>query len=211
MAAGHHFNRLAAQRLELGEQRKFLVGGKLVARWMGDHGNAAALFDPRHRLAQAGPFVLDVAGLAFGQVFSKHFICIFANAGFDQIAAKVGAGDQIGVAHVFQGALERVFDADLSQPVRHLYRPLAPPAPGFDQASQHIDVVGVKAQTHDMYRRANEADRNFCARYVAHAVGLGGCGGTVLPADLVMVGQRPQFNAIFGGALSQSFGGEGAV
>ena len=72
-------------------------------------------------------------------------------------------------------------------------------------------VVGVEAQADDVHRLAGEGDRDLGAGEVLHAVRARGRGGAVLAADLVVVGQRPQFDAVGGGARGQLFGRQGAV
>ncbi len=82
-------------------------------------------------------------------------------------------------------------DANFGQPFGHFHGPQVAPAAGAAQAGDQVGVVRVKAQADDMHRFANEGDGYFSAGQVAHAACLGSGSGAVLPADLVMVGQRP--------------------
>jgi hypothetical protein len=54
-----------------------------------------------------------------------------------------------------------------------------------------------------VHRLAGEGDRDLGAGEVLHAVRVGRGGGAVLAADFVVVGQRPQFDAVGGGTRRQ--------
>ena len=62
-----------------------------------------------------------------------------------------------------------------------------------------------------MHAAAREADGDFRACQIVQASGLGRCCCAVLPADFIMVGQRPQFHTSLGGTLRQLLGGQCAV
>ena len=70
---------------------------------------------------------------------------------------------------------------------------------------------GVEAQADDVHRLAGEGDRDLGAGEVLHAVRPRRGGGAVLAADLVVVGQRPELDAVGGGARGQRFGRQRAV
>ena len=79
------------------------------------------------------------------------------------------------------------------------------------QAARQLRVIGVEPQAHDMYRGIDKGDRDLHAREVVHAQCLGRRRGTVLAADLVVIGQRPQLHAVAMGARGQCLGRERAV
>src|SRR5437868_1111107 len=83
----------AAGRLELREQRVFLGRRELVAAGMRDHGHAARRPDPAHRVAELGPAMLDVAGLAFGEVAAEDGVHVGHDAVGHQVAAEMRARD----------------------------------------------------------------------------------------------------------------------
>ena len=152
-----------------------------------------------------------IAGLAFGQVFAKHLVGVLADAGVHQKAGKVGARNQLGVAHIGQGALKGSCNADLGQSFGHFHGPLFSPAAGVAQTLQQGGIAGIKTQAHDMHRLANEGDGNFHAGQIAHAQRLSRRQGTRLAANLVVVGQCPELHAVGLGTLGECFGCEGAI
>ena len=91
-------------RLEFGKQRVFFDGREPVARRVGDDGHAARLRDPAYGLAQPGPVVGHIAGLAGGEETAEDFAVVAAHAGFNQKAGEMGAGDEGGAARVAQCA-----------------------------------------------------------------------------------------------------------
>ena len=211
MAASDDFDALAAVAFEFGEQGKLFVGREFVARRVGYDGHAACASDPSDRVFERGPAVFHIAGFAFGQVFAKHLGGFFADAGFHQIAGKVGAGDEVGVACVGQRAFKGTLDTDTLQVFGHVQGPLSAPAAGLLQACGQRRVVRVKAQSDDVHGLVQKSHRNFDAGQVAHAASLG-CGCCArLAADFVVVGQCPEFHAIGAGTLGKFFGGEGSV
>ena len=90
-------------------------------------------------------------------------------------------------------------------------RALAAPVARGGQAARQLRVIGVEPQAHDMYRGIDKGDRDLHAREVVHAQCLGRRRGTVLAADLVVIGQRPQLHAVAMGARGQCLGRERAV
>ncbi len=213
MGAGDHFDTLAAMVLEFGEQRELLVGAEAVAPGVGDHRHAAGAGDPAHGVAQACPFVGDKAGLAIGQVFAEHRIGVRAEASFHNVAGKVGARDQIGVAHIFHGAFECARDAGTRSRSALIWRARSSRPPRVARKPSTSAGVGVvKTQADDVHRFAREGDRNLGAGEVrAGPVLAGGSHGAGLSAHFIVVGQCPEFNAVVFGALGQHFGGERAV
>ena len=79
------------------------------------------------------------------------------------------------------------------------------------QALRQSGIVSVKAQADDVNGFTGKGDRNLGAGEVRHALCLGGCHRTVLAANFIVVSQRPQFDAIGFGTLSQDFRRQGAV
>ena len=196
MAAGDHFHAAAAQGLELGEQRVFLGRRELVARRMGDHRHATGAGDPAHRIAQLGPAVRYEAGLAFGKVAAEHVAGVPADAGLHQETREVRARDQPRVAHIFQRAFVRAFDAHFGELFAHLAGARAAAVPRVDQAFHQIAAFGVEAQADDVHGLVREGDRDLHPGEVAHALRLRRGHGALLAADLVVVGQRPQLHAV---------------
>ena len=91
VAAGDHFDALPAVRLELQEERVFLVGGEAVPRGMRDDGHAARLRDPLHGRAERRPAVRNESGLALDQEAAEHFIRVRTHAALDEEACEVRA------------------------------------------------------------------------------------------------------------------------
>ncbi len=84
---------------------------------MGNHRNTTSVTDPLHGFLQACPAVWDITWFAFGEEFSEHFGRVAAHTGLNQVPSKVGARNQLRVAHILQGALVGVQDADFGQAV----------------------------------------------------------------------------------------------
>ena len=196
VAAGDHLHALAAVLAKFGEQRKLFVGAQAVAGGVGDDGHAACVADPAHRVAQAGPAVRHEAGLAFGEEATEHFARVPAHPLLDQKARKVRARDQLRVAHVAQRALVGTGNAHLGQLGCHFLGAFAAPAAGLAQALHQAFVAGVKAQAHDVYRGVGKGDRDLCTCQKSQALRLGGSGGTLQAAHLVVVRQGPQIHPI---------------
>ncbi len=211
VAARDHLDALAAVLAEFGKQRVFLGGGELVARRVRDHGHAAGLRDPAHRVAQRGPAVRHVAGLAFGEEAAEYLGRIAAHACLDEEAREMRAGDEFGIAHVAQRAFVGIADADPRELLRHLPRALAAAAARVGQAPHQLRVVRVEAEPDDVHRGADEGHRDLHAGEVVHAL-RGRCGhGAVLAAHFVVVGQGPQLDAVGARPLRQCLGRERAV
>ena len=170
VAAGDHLGGAATVGLEFGEQRILFSGRKFVAARVRYHGHATRIGDPVHGVAQAGPAGGHIAGVAFGEVFAKHLVGFFAHAGFDQKAGKVGARDQLGVAHKLERAFVGTVDAHFGQLGRHFLGPLAAPAARGLQAGVHAGAVGIKAQAHNVHGFVGKGDGYFGAREVLHAL-----------------------------------------
>jgi hypothetical protein len=211
MTASDHLDPASAMGDELGEQRILFVGREAIARRVRDDRQAAGVADPGDRIAQGGPAMRHEAGLALGQEFAEHLAGVLAHAGFDQETGKVGAGDQLRVPDEPERSLVGVADAHLGQPVGHFLGPLAAPATGARQALAQSGMVCIESQAHDVHRLSGKAHRDFGAGEVFHAFGLGRSHRAVLSADLIVVGQRPQLDAVGPRAGCQRFGGEGAV
>jgi hypothetical protein len=152
--------------LELGEQRVFLGRAEVVARRMRHHGHAAGLRDPAHRVAQAGPAMRHVAGLALGEVLAKHLLRVAAHAGLDQKAREVRARDQRRVAHVPERALVGAGNAGLRQ-LRRRARGRAAVA-RVRQALHQLLIGRIEPQPDDVHRGVGEGDRDFDAAQVVH-------------------------------------------
>ncbi|OIQ68279.1 hypothetical protein GALL_501320 [mine drainage metagenome] len=99
-----------------------------------------------------------ITGLAVSEVFAKHFISVFADAGIDHEAGKVGARNQLGVAGVPGRAFKGSVDADLGQCLGHVMRPLGAPAPGFLQTPAQCRVSRIKTQADDVHGLFQKAD-----------------------------------------------------
>ena len=174
--------------LKFAEQGIFFSGAKGVAGGVGNHGHAASVSNPVHGVFQAGPTVRHKPRFAFGEVFAKHLIGFAAHPGFDQVARKVGTGNQLRVACELQCALISSFNARRSQAGGHFLSPQASPAAGLVQPFLNVVVFGIKAQAHNVNGLTRKGDGNFCARQIAHAQCLGGRLGPLLAAHFVMVG-----------------------
>ena len=212
MAARDHLHALPAVFFELRKQRELLCGvGVAVAGGVGNHGHAASVHNPAHRIGQLGPAVRHKAGFAFGQVAAKHLAGVFAHARLHQKARKVGARNQLGVAGVFERTFVGPLNAHFGQFVAHFLGTFAPAIAGVGQALQHGGVVGVKAQAHNVHGEACKGHRNFGAGEVGQARGFGRGHGAVLAANFVVVGQGPQLHAVGFGAHGQLLWGQGAV
>ena len=116
-----------------------------------------ALGDPAHRIAQRGPAVRHVAGLAFGEVAAKHLVGVAAHAALDQVAREMRARDQLRVADVPERAVEGTLDADLGQPGRHLASAHIAAAARGRQALAQTRVVGVEADAKSNWAAARAA------------------------------------------------------
>ena len=57
VTARHHFHALTAVVFEFGEERKFFVGRKAIARRVGDDRHAFGMNNPLHRVFERGPAV----------------------------------------------------------------------------------------------------------------------------------------------------------
>ena len=132
-------------------------------------------------------------------------------ASFHDVAGEMGAGDQIGVAHVFHGAFERTRNTGLGQLIAHLLGALRAARPGGAQTFEQGGVGVVKAQADDVHRGAHERNRNLGAGEKGQALLAGGGHGTVQSAGFIVVGQRPQLHAVGFGSLGELFGGQCAV
>ena len=123
------------------------------------------------------------------EVAAKDGMGVCADAAVDQKTCEVSARDQVWVANVAQGPLQRTGDADLGQAVGHVMRPLQPAAAGGGQAGPQFRVGGIEAQADDVHGFTREADRDLSAAEVVHAQRQRGVAGALLASQLVMVGQ----------------------
>jgi hypothetical protein len=212
VAAGDDLDAAPAVGLELGEQR-VLLGRReaAVACRVGDHRHAAGACDPADRLAEPGPAVRHEAGLAVGEKAAEDFVGVVAMAGFDEEARKVRARNQLRVADILQRAFVGTLDAHLRQPRGHVARALLAATARARQALAQFGVLLIETQADDVHRFAGEADRDFGAGEVGHAVRMRRGAGALLAADLVVIGQRPQFDAVGRGARGEGLGLERAV
>ena len=211
VAAGHHFDRLAAVVFEFGEQSEFFCWREAVARRVGNDCNALAFANPAYRVAQRCPAVRHKAGFAFGQKTAEHFVRVFAYAGFDQKTGEVGAGNQIRVAGVGERTFKTAVYADLGQTGGHVLGAIMSAAACGFQTGHQAWVIDIKTQTDDMHGVTGEGDRNFGTTQVTHAQGFGRSGSALLAADFVMVGQRPKFYPVGMRAGGEFLGRERAI
>jgi len=84
------------------------------------------------------------------------------------------------------------------------------PARGLQPGAQR-GVVGVEAQADDVHRHIGEGDRDLAAGQVVQAEFARSLRRPVLAADLVVVGQGPQLDALLTGAPRQHLGLQCAV
>ena len=163
VAAGHDLHALAAEFLELGKQRIFLVMAQVVTCRVGNHGHAAGIHDPAHGVLQIRPDMGDITGLAFGQIAFEDLIGVAADSALHEKAREVGARDQLGVACMAQCSFIGAGNAGQFQLPGHFAGAWAATVASVVQALGQSCVIGVKAQAHDMYAAAREADGNFSA------------------------------------------------
>ena len=130
---------------------------------------------------------------------------------FHKVACEMCARNQLRVAHVAQCALVGASDARSGELLGDLLRALAPPAACGAQALGQLRIVGIKAQANDVDSGADERHGNLDPRQIGQAQAACRLGCTVLAADLVVVGQRPEIHAVGMGPCGQCLGRERAV
>jgi hypothetical protein len=145
------------------------------------------------------------AGPAFDQEAAEDLGRVAADAGLDQVAGEVGARDQVGVADVLQRAFVRAVDADLGQLGGHLAGPLLATAARRCEAEAQRLVVGVEAETHDVHRDPGEGDRDLGTGEVRQAEVAGRGARSLLAAELVVVGEGPELDAVRLGTGGERF------
>ena len=182
---------------------------KLVARRMRDHGHAAGAGDPLHGVPQRRPAVRHVARacLRSGSLRNTSLVSLQTPA-LHQEAGEVRARDQLGVADVLQRAFVGARDAHRGQLLRPSPRARSRARRAFRIRPRSMRrVVGDRSPGPTMCTvSAGEGHRDFGAGEVLHAVRPGRRGGALLAADLVVVGQRPELDAIGGRAGGQFSG-----
>jgi hypothetical protein len=136
---------------------------------------------------------------------------VAAHACFDEEAGEMCAGDQLGVTHVLERTFVSILNTDFGQTRTDFLGTLPTPAACGLQACLHGAVEGLKAEAHDVNGFMREGDGDFGAGEVGHAVLVCGGSSSDLAADFIMVGQRPEFDTVFGCAFGQRFGLHGAV
>src|SRR5450830_69246 len=211
VAARDDFDGGAAQLLEFVEQGAFGHGREFVASGVGNHGLAAGGLDPAHRLFQRSPAVRHIARLAFAEKFTEHLGQGVAGAAFDQVAGKMGARYQVGIADIFQGAFVGARVAGLVQLDGDLAPACVAPAAGGLQARQQGGIGFVDLQADDVHRLVGPGDGNFHAGHEAHAHfrGRGARGDD--PAHFVVVGQAPDVDPGLARIVRDGGRGEDAV
>ena len=115
MVARHHFDCLAADFLEIGDQAVQIGPAQIVATGMGKHRDSATGADPADCIGKIGPAVLHIARLALDQVFFEHGTGILDDALCHQKAGKVGAADDAGIGGIGVSAFQAAQDADFFQ------------------------------------------------------------------------------------------------
>ena len=123
----------------------------------------------------------------------------------------MGARDEIGVADVAQRPVVGAGNADLGELLGHLSRAGFAPAARRREPLDERSIVAVDAEADDVDRGAEEGDRDLDAAQVGQSGGAGGAARAPLAADLVVVGQRPELDAVRLGARRERFGLERAV
>ena len=83
---------------------------------------------------------------------------VAADPGLDQMARKVGARDQLGVADKAQGPLKAARDAHGGELIGHFLGALLATATGFQQTLGHARVVRVKAKADNVHGFSSKRD-----------------------------------------------------
>ena len=151
------------------------------------------------------------AGFAFGQVVVEDVAHVLADAPLHEESGKVRAGDEVGVAHVVQGAFEGAGDACLGELRSHVAGAGLASATGASESFDQGGVLLVHAEAHDVDGFVGPGDGDFDAGKEGQAQREGGGTGAGNAAHFVVVGQRPELHAVVVGMLGQPFRRLGAV
>ena len=113
-----------------------------------------------------------------------------------QVAGKMGPRNQTGIGHEAHGAFIDARYSDVGQRLAHPLGPLAAPEAQFVQPAGQRRVRGIETEADDMDWNALPFDGDFHAIHEIHANFLSRrpCDGEA--THVVMVGQRPQIDAI---------------
>ena len=152
-----------------------------------------------------------VAGFAFGEVTPEDFGDVAADADLHQVPGKVAAGNQLWISRVLECTFECSGNACLCQSLRHLPGPSVAAAPRGIEPLQQLCIGVVETQADDVHRGIGKRHRNLDAREKGKPDGAGGLRGLGLAADLVMVGQRPELDAVAEGTPRQFVRRQGTV
>ncbi|MCY1356309.1 hypothetical protein D9M69_427550 [compost metagenome] len=123
----------------------------------------------------------------------------------------MGTRDQVGIAYILQRARVGALDADPGQRLADVTRTPGTSGTGVGQAIDQLGTERVDLQADDMHGLPGPRHRDLHARHVAHAEFLGRGARRGLPADLVVVGQRPVCNACIAREFRHRAGRQRAV
>jgi len=169
------------------------------------------LMDPAERLGHRRPFVLDVTGHAADQKALEAFLGFARVAGLDQKAREVRAADQPLAGDIFHRAFVRARDAGRCQRIGDAAGAMRAPVADRRQSGEQRRALGIDAKCHDVQGDVAPADRKLGAGNKAHAGVLRGRARLGQPADLVVVGQRPDIDAAQRRALRDGGGRQQSV
>ncbi len=163
---------------------------------MRQHRLAARTAYPAHGVDQRRPLVRNVARLAGHQEPAECVPRVGDLANFREEAREVGAPDQRRVLREAQRPFEGAVDPRLLQFPRDTLRALQPPAAHADEPRRQRLVAGIDAQPDDVDRAAAPGDGDFHAVDEAHACRKRRLARFGQPAQLVVVGERPDLHAV---------------
>ncbi len=138
-----------------------------------------------------------VTGLALGEPVVEDRLHVPGHAHLDDIAGEMGAADQGRVARVAQGALIGAGNAYPGQFGGDAHGPGVTPAPDAGQAVPQPGVRRIHAEPHDVHRMVVAPGHGNLRAIGESETQFRRHGGRLgQSADLVVIGQRQEFNAI---------------
>jgi hypothetical protein len=188
MAAGHHFDGVAAKLNELVEERREFDRREVIAAGMRDDRLAARLPDPFQRVRQLRPAVADESRLALAEIAREDIRSRLREAFFHQIPGEMRARDHFRIVYVAQCAFVAIRDADLRERLADRLAARRPAVARGGEAVEQLLVLRVDVQADDVYRAPRPRHRDFHAREIAHAERLGRFARFLLAAELVVIG-----------------------
>ena len=174
-------------------------------------GGASRIGDPSDCIVERGPAMGHESWLALDQIACEDRGHIGTLASLDDVAGKVAARNQLGIADIFERALIGIRNTYGLELCGDVTGPAIAACAGRGQAPVEHRMLGIHTKTDDVDGFAAPGDRDLDPSHERQSECVRAGARIGQPAQFIVIGQGKHGDAIAMRPLHQFGGGQGAI